>query len=68
MNEKIAKKIKVQATDDMKFYRFVHFKELTLTEYRALKEGEIIEITKALQRTYSQRVSSIKKRANNRNY
>ena len=44
--EKIAKKIKVQATDDMKFYRFVHFKELTLTEYRALKNGEIIELTK----------------------
>ena len=48
MNEKIAKKIKVQATDDMKFYRFVHFKELTLSEYRALKEGEIIEVTKTV--------------------
>ena len=54
MNEKIAKvvkvekKIKVQATDDMKFFRFPHFKELTLTEYRALKNGEIIELTKTI--------------------
>ena len=51
MNEKIAKvekKIKVQATDDMKFYRFVHFKELSLSEYRALKRGQIIEITKTI--------------------
>ena len=48
MNEKIAKKIKVQATDDMKFFRFPHFKELTLSEYRALKRGQIIEITKTV--------------------
>ena len=61
MNEKIAKKIKVQATDDMKFYRFVHFKELTLSEYRALKEGEIIELTKTIFNLNKNFLKEIKK-------
>ena len=61
MNEKRAKKIKVQATDDMKHYRFVHFKELTLSEYRALKEGEIIEVTKTVFNLNKNFLKEIKK-------
>ena len=48
MNEKVEKKIKVQATNEMNYYRFVQFKGLDIHQYRALKEGQIIEITKAV--------------------
>lgn len=47
MNEKVEKKIKVQANNEMKYYRFVQFRGLNIHQYRALKEGQTIEITKA---------------------
>ena len=54
------KKIKVKATKAMEFIRFVHFKGLTLSEYRALKNGAIVEVYKStleLNKKYLEKVT-----------
>lgn len=43
---KVEKKIKVKANNEMKHYRFVQFRELNIHEYRKLKAGETIEVSK----------------------
>lgn len=57
---KIPKKVIVKANSEFHWYRFVQFKGLELSEYRALKDGQEIEITKAAYEFNKQLLKEVK--------
>lgn len=58
--EKTEKKIKVQANGDMHWFGFVHFKDLDIHQYRKLKIGKIIEISKSTYELNKKHLKEVK--------